>query len=52
LFNSYGNLKQCERDGHLELRTELVVYNFCPSSVDELGEKLDPIEPDVSDDGD
>lgn len=52
LFSAYPNVKQCERDGRLELRTELVTYSFCPSSADELGERLEPIAPDVSSEGD
>jgi hypothetical protein len=52
LFNAYSNLQQCEKDGRLDLRTDLVTYSFCPSSASELGEKLEPIAPDVSSEGD
>jgi hypothetical protein len=54
LFSTYSDVKQCERDG-TRLAVEsapIVTYSFCPSSVAELGERLDPIEPEVSGDGD
>ncbi len=42
LFSKYPKIKECERDGKLEVKTQLEPYDFCPSSSEakELGEQI------------
>jgi hypothetical protein len=60
LFRAYPDLQKCERPGSgpegkggkLDIATRLETYSFCPSSAADLGQALDPIQPDVNGDGD
>ncbi|HTJ44021.1 MAG TPA: hypothetical protein VL463_18070 [Kofleriaceae bacterium] len=51
LMEDYPKLAECEHgegeDRHLELKTEIEPYEFCPKSDDEVGASFQPVDDDV-----